>query len=98
MKKALRLWIGSFNFSHELVTKHTWAPTWASAKNRMLRRIAADHGVDFGVVYGMFDGTKDNFTVEMEVKENVLHERVSHSRNHHGGNGNLYGRISGDRV
>lgn len=67
-KKPLLLWVGSFNYSHELVTKHTWAPTWASAKTRMLRRIADEHGVDYRVVFGMFDGTKDNFTVEMEEK------------------------------
>ncbi len=66
MKRKLVLWRGNFNYVHELVTKYTWAPTWASAKTRMLRRIAAEHGVDYRVVFGMFDGSRDNFTVEME--------------------------------
>jgi phosphoserine phosphatase len=67
-KRELFLFIGSFNYAHELVTKHTWAPTWAAAKNRMLRRIADEHGVDYRQVYGMFDGSKDNFIIEREDK------------------------------
>jgi phosphoserine phosphatase len=67
-KKPLFLFSGSFNYAHELVIKHTWAPTWASAKNRMLRRIADEHGVDYRHVYGMFDGSKDNFKIQMEEK------------------------------
>ena len=66
MPKEIIRWVGSFRYSHELITKYTYAPTWASAKNRMLRRIANEHEVDFRIVYGMFDGTKDNYTVEMD--------------------------------
>lgn len=66
MKRKPLLWVGSFNYQHELVTKHTYAPTWASAKTRMLRRIANEHGVDYSIVFGMFDGTKDNYRIEQE--------------------------------
>ena len=59
-------WVGTFNYSHELVTKYTYAPSWASARVRMLRRIAEEHGVAYQHVFGMFDGTKDNFTIERE--------------------------------
>ncbi len=69
MKGKVYRWIGSFNYSHELVTKYTWAPTWASAKNRMLRRIAKEHDVNYGYVYNMFDGSQDNFTVEREIND-----------------------------
>lgn len=67
MAKKLLLWIGAFNYSHELVIRHTWAVSWASAKNRMLRRIADEHGVSYQHVYRMFDGSKDNYTVEQET-------------------------------
>ena len=66
MKKPLYRWLGNFNYSHELITKYTWAPTWASAKNRMLRRIADEHGVNYQHVYRMFDGSRDNFNVERQ--------------------------------
>ena len=66
VKRPLLLWIGSFNYTRELISKHTWAPTWASAKNRMLRRIAIEHNVGYQHVNGMFDGSKDNFTIERE--------------------------------
>ncbi len=68
VKKPLVLWTGTFNYAHEVVSRHTWAPTWASAKNRMLRRIADEHGVDYRRVFEIFDGTRDNFIVEMEEK------------------------------
>ena len=65
-KREQRLWVGAFRFPHELVTLHTYAPTWASAKNRMLRRIAIEHNVDYRAVYEMF--REGNYTVEMEQK------------------------------
>ncbi len=65
-KKPQIKWRGNFNYSHELVIKYTYAPTWAAARVRMLRRIAEEHNVGFQCVFGMFDGTKDNFTIERE--------------------------------
>jgi hypothetical protein len=65
-KREAHLWHGNFQFPHELVTMHTYAPTWAAAKNRMLRRIAIEHNVDYGAVYEMF--REGNYTVEMEEK------------------------------
>lgn len=61
------MWVGAFRFPHELVTLHTYAPTWASAKNRMLRRMAIEHGVDYRAVYEMFQ-EGGNYTIEMEEK------------------------------
>ena len=69
MKKPNYLWVGCFNYSREVITKYTNAPTWASAKNRMLRRIANDHGVNYQHVYKMFNGSKDNFNVEREIND-----------------------------
>jgi hypothetical protein len=65
-RKQLYLFRGTFNYSHEIVVKYTYAPTWAAAKNRMLRRIAREHEVSYQHVYGMFDGHTDNFNVEID--------------------------------
>ena len=67
-KKELFLWVGNFNYAHELVTKYTYAPSWASAKARMLRRIAKEHDVGYDHVFHMFDGSKANYTIEREEK------------------------------
>ena len=66
MKRDSFLWCGIFNYSHEVVIKHRYAPTWASAKVRMLRDIAKEHDVGYEHVFHMFDGSKDNFTIEKE--------------------------------
>lgn len=68
MKRKNYLWRGTFNYSHEIEIKYTYAPTWASAKTRILRRIATDHGVNFSHVFNMFNGDKNNFTIEREDK------------------------------
>lgn len=68
MKRSLLLWVGTFNYAHEVITKYTHAPTWAAAKSRMLHQLAKDHGVGYNSVYGIFDGTRDNFLIE-EVKK-----------------------------
>jgi hypothetical protein len=67
MKKNNLLWIGIFNYAHELETRYTYAPTWASAKTRMLRRMAVEHNVGFEHVFSMFNGDRDNFKIEMET-------------------------------
>jgi len=69
MKRKCYLWHGMFNYSHEIMELYTNAPTWASAKNRMLRRIANDHGVNYQHVYKMFNGSKDNFNIEREIND-----------------------------
>ncbi len=65
-RKPLYLFRGTFNYSHEIVVKYTYAPTWAAAKTRMLRRIANEHQVSYQAVFAMFDGRKDNFRLEIE--------------------------------
>jgi hypothetical protein len=67
-KRDSVLWVGTFNYSHEIVTRYRYAPSWASAKVRMLRDIAKDHGVDYIHVFGMFDGAKDNYHIEQEER------------------------------
>ena len=59
-------WRGVFNFNHQVVIKYLHAYSKAQAKVFMLRRIATEQDVSYGVVYNIFDGSKDNFTIEEE--------------------------------
>ena len=62
------LYKGIFNYSHEMVIKYSHAPSKASAKMRMINQLAKEHGVHASVVYGIFDGSKDNYRIEEEKK------------------------------
>ena len=66
MKRKQILWCGTFNFSHEIIIMYTYAPTWAAARVRFLRRLAKEHEVSYSQVFSMFDGSKDNFKIEIE--------------------------------
>ncbi len=68
MKRECFLWVGTFNYSHEVLHIHRYAPTWASAKVRMLRDIAKQHEVNFHHVFAKFDGSQDNFRIEKEER------------------------------
>jgi hypothetical protein len=59
-------WRGVFNFNHQVIIKYLHAYSKAQAKVFMLRRIAAEQEVSYGAVYSMFDGSKDNYTIEEE--------------------------------
>ncbi len=60
------LYKGIFNYSCEMVIKYTHAPSPKAAKMRMINQLAKDHGVHASVVYGIFDGSKDNYRIEEE--------------------------------
>ncbi len=66
VKKRQQLFVGTFNYAHEVVIKYTWAPTLAAAKTRMLRRIANEHEVNYQHVFAMFDGSRDNCLIEVD--------------------------------
>jgi len=67
-KKKKVLYKGVFNFSHEMIIKYLCAFTANQAKVLMMRRIAKEHGVSYGCVFDLFDGSKDNFRIEEEKK------------------------------
>ncbi len=67
MKKPLILYKALFNYSHQVLVKHVYAPSPAAAKARLINRIAREHGVHPSVVHEMFNGSRDNYTIE-EVK------------------------------
>ena len=59
-------WRGVFNFNHQVIIKYLHAYSKEQAKVFMLRRIASEQNVSYGVVYSMFNGSKDNFAIEEE--------------------------------
>jgi hypothetical protein len=69
-KKPRILYKGVFNFSYEMVIKYLYASSPGQAKIYMMRRIAVEHGVSCAHVFGLFDGSKDNFRIEVEPIEN----------------------------
>jgi hypothetical protein len=64
------LYRGCFNLGREVIIRRTQATLVAKAKVNMLRRIAQEKGLTgLGGLPKLFDGTKDNFTIEKEVRE-----------------------------
>lgn len=66
VKDINKLWRGIFNYSHEMVVKFSHAPTERAAKMRMINQLAKDHDVHPSTVYGIFDGSKDNYRIEID--------------------------------
>jgi hypothetical protein len=61
-----KLWKGIFNYSHELFILYCYAYSKAQAREVFFRRLAAKHEVSIQTVRGVFDGGKDNFSIEEE--------------------------------
>ncbi len=66
VKKRLLLWIGTFNYSREVVIRYTMAVTWAGAKKNFIDQLAREHGVERRTVAMMFDGSKRNFEIVID--------------------------------
>lgn len=66
-----QLYRGAFNFHRQAIIEYSWASSQRQAWLRMCRRIAKKDGVSAGTVMSLFDGSKNNYeiTIEMEVKE-----------------------------
>ncbi len=62
------LYRGVFMYSHEMIIKYSHAPNERSAKMRMINQLAKEHGVHASVVFGIFDGSKDNYRIEIDKK------------------------------
>jgi len=65
------LWRGAFSYSHEAHILYAFAYSKEQARVIMCRRLAKKHDVHPSYVLSMFDGSKPNFTIdlEMEMKE-----------------------------
>ena len=65
------LWRGAFSYSHEAHVLYAYAHSKEQARVFMCKRLAEKHGVHPSTVLSMFDGSKPNYeiTVEMEMSE-----------------------------
>ena len=68
MKQPEQLWRGVFMYSHEMIIKFSHAPNERAAKMRMINQLAKEHGVHASVVFSIFDGSKDNYRIEIDKK------------------------------
>ncbi len=70
--KLKTLFRGAFNFHQTAKVLYAYAYTKRQAWAIMCQRLAKKDGVHPSAVYGIFDGSRDNYeiTVEMEVREN----------------------------
>ena len=59
----------TFNYGHEIIIKYEWAWSGRQAKNFAMRKLAKEHGVHPSHVFALFDGSKDNFSVEREGRQ-----------------------------
>ncbi len=70
-KTNKNLWKGLFNYSCAIERVFAYAYSKAAARVVMCRRLAKKHDVHPATVLRMFDGSRNNFSIEieMEVKE-----------------------------
>jgi len=62
------LWRGAFNYRQSAIVLYTYAHTERQAWLVFCRRLAKKHDVSARTVMGLFDGTKDNYQITMEVE------------------------------
>lgn len=63
-----QLWKGIFSYHCELVREYAYAYTKRQAWLIMCRRLAKKHDVQPSVVMRLFDGSKDNFSIKIEME------------------------------
>ena len=66
--KTKHLWKGVFNYAHALQILYAQAYTERQAWLIMCRRLAKKHDVALQVVTGLFNGSKDNYEVKIEIE------------------------------
>jgi len=66
-----KLWRGCFNYSRSVEVLYAYAYSKEQARVIMCRRIADKHDVHPSNTLRLFDGSKENFeiTIELDVKE-----------------------------
>ena len=73
MKKPKSLFKGVFSYRCELEILYAYSYTKEQARLIMCSRLAKNHDVHPSTVLSMFDGSKDNYNIKIEVefKEDV---------------------------
>lgn len=62
------LWRGSFNYRQSAVILYRQAHSCKQAWLMMCRDMAKKDGVDPRMVMGLFDGSRNNYSIELEVE------------------------------
>lgn len=75
-----KLYVGDFRYNRELVTKHVFAFSGRQAKVLMMKQLAEDHGVNYSIVAGIFDGSKPNFDIKVDTKWREKHDKMQDMR------------------
>ena len=63
-----KLWKGIFMYQCEMERAYVYAHTERQAWLVFCRRLAKKHGVEPRVVMGLFDGSKNNYSIEQEFR------------------------------
>ena len=66
MKPNDKLWRGVFSYSCEIERCFAYAKDEKKAKAKMLFQLAKKHQVNIQHVYALFDGSKQNFNIEID--------------------------------
>jgi ATP-dependent helicase YprA (DUF1998 family) len=66
--KSKILWKGIFNYQYQMTILYRAAYTKPQAKEIMCRALAAKHDVSIQTVRSYFDGSKDNYSIEIETE------------------------------
>jgi hypothetical protein len=66
--KIKQLFKGLFNYSCALEREYAYAHSKDQARVIMCRRLAKKHDVHPSVVLNMFNGKRDNFSIEIEME------------------------------
>lgn len=67
-EKVKSCYKGLFSYRCELQREFAYAYSKEQARVIMCRRLAKKHDVHPSVVMGLFDGHRDNFTIEIETE------------------------------
>jgi ATP-dependent helicase YprA (DUF1998 family) len=66
--KTKQLYRGEFNYQYQMTILYRAAYTKPQAKEVMCRALAAKHDVSIQTVRSYFDGSKDNYSIEIETE------------------------------
>lgn len=67
-KKCKSLFIGRFNLNRLSYVERCYAYSQKQAHFILCRRLAKKERVEPGMIYNLFDGSEDNFRVELEIE------------------------------
>ncbi|HHT9146510.1 MAG TPA: hypothetical protein ACFYD4_12705 [Candidatus Wunengus sp. YC61] len=66
-ERCKQKYCGVFNYAHEVYILYCYAYSPAQAREILFKRLADKHGVEVCRVRQLFDGSKDNMSIMVEV-------------------------------